>query len=167
MSNFDPQAKAISFAFKQIAREVGRIAEILGARDDLNNDVPKNWPLNMSADEFEAQCLEMHHHYSAIAEGSDEEKPVEGFISFADFQAGRRGVDDLGAAINADLDGVRPGYAYPGNLYIEYVTTLWSKAHERGRYMLILKNDDWISDDLTLLERKLYEFGIDEGLLKK
>lgn len=168
--DFDPQAEAISHAFEQIARHVAQIADILGRRDDLNDTVPEGWPLAMSADEFEAQCWEMYHHYAKLARGETKktETVEEEFLSFVDFQAKARRVADIGAEISADLDGVRPGILYPGGLYIECQNQHWSEpAKNNGAYLLIIGRDDWISDDLELLERKLYEFGVDEGYLTK
>ena len=49
------------------------------------------------------------------------------------------------------------GLVYAGRLYITEL------HHPTGRYELILGNRDWLSDDLTALERRLYEYGRDEG----
>jgi hypothetical protein len=43
------------------------INEILARRDDLNESVPMDWPLNLSADDFAHECLDMAVRYEARA----------------------------------------------------------------------------------------------------
>jgi hypothetical protein len=64
----DTDAKRIAEAFRQIYSAAMQINEILGRRDDLNDSVPKEWPLQWSADEFAAECAAMVDHYDAKAE---------------------------------------------------------------------------------------------------
>jgi hypothetical protein len=67
---YDTQAdaKRIAGAFHQICTAAMVINEVLGNNDHLNETVPENWPLNLSADEFAAGCLAMRDHYDAIAQ---------------------------------------------------------------------------------------------------
>ena len=60
-------AKRIADAFLQIYNAAMTINEVLGRNDELNESVPTNWPLNLSADEFAAECAAMRDHYDAIA----------------------------------------------------------------------------------------------------
>ena len=60
-------AKRIADAFRRISEAAMTINEVLGADDCLNETVPENWPLNLSADEFAAECAAMRDHYDAIA----------------------------------------------------------------------------------------------------
>ena len=61
-------AKRIADAFLQIYNAAMVINEVLGNNDHLNETVPTNWPLNLSADEFAAECAAMRDHYDAIAQ---------------------------------------------------------------------------------------------------
>jgi hypothetical protein len=61
-------AKRIADAFRRIYSAAMVINEVLGANDYLAERVPTNWPLNLSADEFAAECAGMADHYDAIAE---------------------------------------------------------------------------------------------------
>jgi hypothetical protein len=44
-----------------------KINEVFGRDGGLNETVPTNWPLNLSADEFAAECATMVEHYDALA----------------------------------------------------------------------------------------------------
>jgi hypothetical protein len=61
-------AKRIADAFRKISTAAMAINEVLANNDRLNETVPTNWPLNLSADEFAAECAGMADHYDAIAE---------------------------------------------------------------------------------------------------
>jgi hypothetical protein len=65
---FDTQsdAKRIAGAFRQIQQAAMVINEVLGRNNALNESVPTNWPLNLSADEFAAECMAMADHYNAL-----------------------------------------------------------------------------------------------------
>jgi hypothetical protein len=82
-------------------------------------------------------------------------------MSFDDFVATRTECDDIGKAINAeflDAEGkerIVRGFLYLGVLYIE--------RGDDGRYSMLLYRDEEISEDLGLLERKLYAWAGDEG----
>ena len=81
-------------------------------------------------------------------------------MTFQEFQQTRRPYDDIGAAIQSDMGAPVPvtGFLYDG-LYISTRQDWWSEeAKARGAYHLILERDEYISDDLELLERKLYEW---------
>jgi hypothetical protein len=57
----------IAEAFRKIFSAAMTINEVLGRRDDLNDTVPPEWPLHLSADEFAHDCLDMAEHYEALA----------------------------------------------------------------------------------------------------
>jgi hypothetical protein len=57
----------IANAFRQIYNAAMTINQVLGDNDALNDSVPQNWPLNLSADEFAAECASMIEHYEALA----------------------------------------------------------------------------------------------------
>lgn len=61
-------AAKIAAAFRDIAKAARVINEVLLDDDELNDGVPTNWPLNLSADEFAAECDGMAEHYDAEAE---------------------------------------------------------------------------------------------------
>jgi hypothetical protein len=88
-------------------------------------------------------------------------------MTFEQFQATKQWSDDLSVQI-PDLrqdTGPQPkGNVYLGCLYIEYVASHWpTEAKAQGEWYLILSNQEWITDDLTALERKLYDWAVSEG----
>lgn len=69
-------------------------------------------------------------------------------LTFEEFQASKRHVDDIAAAVGfCDDQGVRGGHIYELGCYIE--------DHAEGHFLL-LERSDWIDRDLTKLERILY-----------
>lgn len=60
-------AARISESFSKIYSAAMVINEVLGRNDALNDSVPTDWPLNLSADEFAAECQAMSWHYEALA----------------------------------------------------------------------------------------------------
>jgi len=94
--------------------------------------------------------------------------------SFAAFQATRThgnlcelaGIDheEIASPTNP---GHATGYVYLGKLWIEDVTDAWpADARERGTHYLMLGNCEYVSNDLELLERRLYEYARDEGFMR-
>jgi hypothetical protein len=69
MTTTKQDAAKIAAAFRQIQAAAAVIAEVLGSNDELNETVPTNWPLNLSADEFAAECSAMADHYEDLAAG--------------------------------------------------------------------------------------------------
>lgn len=61
-------AKRIADAFRQIYAAAMVINEVLGANDALNDSVPTNWPLHLSADEFATECHAIACHYDDVSE---------------------------------------------------------------------------------------------------
>ena len=60
----------------------------------------------------------------------------------------------------------RLGYIFNVNwlLYIEEVQPHWPDAAKaRGKWYLLIARDEWITDDLETLERKLYDWAASEG----
>ena len=92
-------------------------------------------------------------------------------MTFAEFQATRTVCENLATAFPEMCweDGPAPsGLSYIGMLYIETVKPHWPEAAKaRGRWYLIICNNEFISDDLTALERRLYEFAKSEGYLEQ
>jgi hypothetical protein len=90
-------------------------------------------------------------------------------MTFEQFQASRRYSEDIGTAISdARWEGDPPakGYLYLDGLYIEEVQPHWPEAAKaRGKWYLLIDRDDWITDDLGTLERKLYDWAASEGYL--
>lgn len=87
-------------------------------------------------------------------------------MTFEQFQQTRKPCSDIGAAIQSDMGAPCPvtGFLYYGNLYITTRQDWWSeKAQREGAYDLILERDEYISDDLESLERKLYEWAVSYG----
>jgi len=83
------------------------------------------------------------------------------------FQASKTHCTDLGTKLqDARWEGEpnAVGNVYLDALYIEQVQDHWSeKAKARGKWCLLLGNQEWISDDLESLERELYDFAVSEG----
>lgn len=76
-------------------------------------------------------------------------------MTFEQFQATGFDCADLGAHISEDsLENV-PGRVYLDCLYIERLAS--------GQWNLLLERDEWQSDTLEPLERKLYAFARSEG----
>ena len=56
------------------------------------------------------------------------------------------------------------GYVYCGLLFIEEVQQHWpTLSRNQVRWHLMIGRQEWITDNLTFVERKLYEFAVDEG----
>jgi hypothetical protein len=89
-------------------------------------------------------------------------------MTFAEFQATRRWCADLGKAIaEARWQGEPPakGNLYlDGTLYVEEVQPHWPDAtNARGKWHLLLERDEWVTDDLESLERKLFAWAMASG----
>lgn len=69
----DSDCQQIAEAFRKMFSAATKINEVLARRDDLNEAVPPEWPLNLSADEFAHECLAMASHYEVLASGAREQ----------------------------------------------------------------------------------------------
>jgi len=89
--------------------------------------------------------------------------------SFEEFQQSKHLSTNLGIELSdARWEDQPPahGFVYEGGLYIECMQDHWSaSAKACGQYYLIIGCDEHISDDLEMLERRLYEFGISEEII--
>ena len=57
------------------------------------------------------------------------------------------------------------GMVYLGFLVIELVMPTWpAETQAKGRWCLVIGNGDYVSDNLSLLERQLHVYAQDEGL---
>ena len=84
-------------------------------------------------------------------------------MTFEQFQATRKWVDDVGPATGIDLGpDVQPGFVYDSGLHIFAM----GGGAAPDQYLLVIFNDQTVSDDLAALERKLYEFASDEEMFK-
>ena len=70
------------------------------------------------------------------------------------FLASKTRCEDIGKAISADLDGIRPGFLYFDVLYIEDMGD--------GRFYLNIERADWIATDIRELEARLFIFAKEE-----
>jgi len=92
-------------------------------------------------------------------------------MTFAEFQATGRAVDDLVAA--TDDDGLRysreadsppaRGRVYCDSLWIEERPESGWPNGRGERWWCLIGRDDWLTDDLAAVERRLYAFACDEG----
>jgi hypothetical protein len=81
-------------------------------------------------------------------------------MTFAEFQASGRPVDDLRTVQPDAYEFKQPGRVYAGNLVIED-----SLGAVGGCWQLVIANDCRLSDDLAALEEVLFGYGRAEGLL--
>jgi hypothetical protein len=89
-------------------------------------------------------------------------------MTFEQFRSTAKHCDDLGKALaDAHWEGdetAAKGNLYLNCLYIEQVQPHWPEAARReGAWHLLIGRDEWITDDLTSLERKLYDWAMAEG----
>jgi hypothetical protein len=86
-------------------------------------------------------------------------------MTFQQFQATRTYCDDLGSALQDarwEDEPTGKGNLYVGCLYIEERQPHWPGDRD-GKWFLLINRDEWISDDLEALERRLFQFAQDEG----
>jgi hypothetical protein len=89
-------------------------------------------------------------------------------MTFEEFQATRRYCENIGALIVEARHDDEPlpvkGNLYlRDSLYIEEVQPHWPEnAKAEGRWHLLLGRDEWITNDLESLERKLYDWAVSE-----
>lgn len=82
-------------------------------------------------------------------------------MTFDEFVAARREVEDVSVAERHGVD--RPdtpdaGIVYPTGLFISRVGAHWpEEARVAGAWHLLISNQEWIDDDLSRLERILWE----------
>lgn len=131
------------------------MTEVLGYEPALSEDNPK------MADE----CRLWGEAWE-IAKANDLFFPVAS--RFRAFQATREEHADLRKVCDGtwgDEDKAPAGFAYlNGGLYIEKVGADWpEKARQQGAYYLIIGNQEWITDDLEALEKRLFGFAVTEG----
>jgi hypothetical protein len=91
-------------------------------------------------------------------------------MTFETFQGSRQPCADLADAIQSDNwageTRKAKGFLYLGAFYIEEVQDWWPvEAQKQGKWHLMIGRVGWISDDLAMLERKLYEFAKSEEYL--
>ena len=81
-------------------------------------------------------------------------------VTFEQFQASRAWHDDLSktSLSDASLEDVS-GFLYVDSLYIEAP----AGGAAPNLYHLQIGRDEWLSSDLEELERRLYEYGCNEG----
>jgi hypothetical protein len=86
-------------------------------------------------------------------------------MTIEQFQATRKLVPDLGTSTdNEALDG-RPGYLYEGALCIETHCADWAGSPaDTYQFFLVIGNQEWLSNDLSELEARLYEYAVSEGI---
>lgn len=91
-------------------------------------------------------------------------------MTLDEFRSNREFCDDLGARLrDSRWDGAPPaqGWLYLDCLYIEQVQDHWpEEAKKEGKWSLTLERDEYISDDLPMLEQKLYDWAEWAGFLE-
>jgi hypothetical protein len=105
----------------------------------------------------------------AETDEADEAEDDEPYMTFEEFTATRKHVSDIGEVLAdarwEDEPAPARGFIYLDELYIEEVQDWWPEAAKaEGKYHLLLDRDEWITDDLTALERRLYRFAKSEQI---
>lgn len=78
-------------------------------------------------------------------------------MTFEQFQATRKHVDDVATATGIDMGpDIQPGFVYDSDLHIFDMPD--------GRHLLVIFNEQEVSADLEALERKLFDFARDEAM---
>ena len=84
-------------------------------------------------------------------------------MTFEQFQATRKWVDDVATATGIDMGpDVQPGFVYDSALHIFAM----GGGAAPDQYLLVIFNEQWVSSDLDELERRLYEFASDEKMFE-
>lgn len=83
-------------------------------------------------------------------------------MSFEEFQATRRWYDDLADMPDWQFDRVEGGE--PGYGYLD--TILYIDRLKSGEFDLVIGNREWTDRDLAALERRLFDFAINEGYVQ-
>lgn len=87
-------------------------------------------------------------------------------MTFEEFQATRKFHLDISKVIEDtrwEDEGPVQGFVYLNQLYIEMVGDHWPEAvRAQGSLYLLLNRDEWISNDLTALEWRLYHWACEE-----
>jgi hypothetical protein len=81
------------------------------------------------------------------------------------FRATRKPCVDLGAALSEEMLNGVGGLLYCDVLYIEDTTT-WTKdapGYGKGRWYTLIGRVEYQSDDLAVIEERLYDFASREG----
>jgi hypothetical protein len=88
-------------------------------------------------------------------------------MTFTEFQATKQETNDLGTTLSDALWDNEPparGLIYLGVFFIDEVMAHWPEAaRKQGKWHLLLERDEWISDNLAELEKRLYDFAISAG----
>lgn len=145
------------------ADEVGLTYTVVELRDPrvlikANVDLPFPPTQTVALDDIEAVVVpataEQMARQAAAYQADDDaalarKDATSGILTFEQFQASKKHVDDIREAVGFDDElGVRGGHIYALGCYIE--------DHADGHYLLI-ERSDWLDADLAKLERILYE----------
>lgn len=88
-------------------------------------------------------------------------------MTFEGFQATRTAVSNLAEKFPEmcwEENSTASGLSYLNELYIEKVDETWPEdVRKRGQWYLILGRCEYITDDLAMLERRLYAYAMSEG----
>ena len=82
-------------------------------------------------------------------------------MTLEQFQQTRRWVDDVNEIVGMASDEPASGFVYEGDLHIFAMGGGAAPAD----YLLVIGNQQKVSEDLKALERDLYEFGCSEGII--
>lgn len=90
-------------------------------------------------------------------------------MTYDQFIATRKWSNNLAVDCEAYSDGeqsdhVQTGYIYCGSLYIEATEDWWPEdAQQQGKWHLLLERDEYITNDLDALQRRLYRWAMAAG----
>lgn len=92
-------------------------------------------------------------------------------MTFQEFQQSRVWSNDLGASLSFMTFEDEPkaqGNVYLETLYIDKVADHWPEGVRReGAWSLEIANQHWATNDLTMLEARLYDYAVHEGYIKR
>lgn len=77
-----------------------------------------------------------------------------------EFVSTKRRVEVLNLAVEGFDDSDGPAFVYADCVAIDIC-----RGEHEGKYQLVIANDGWLSHDLPLLEKMLYDYAVSESII--